>query len=91
MGALYRYRYHHPKQEVYARYGQMGIERIRTDEAGNLYVTGKGVYIYNAQGKQIHFIEMQHRPSNCAFGEGDHKTLFITSGQNVYRARFDAQ
>jgi gluconolactonase len=64
---------------------------IRTDEAGNLYVTGKGVYIYNSQGKQIHFIEMQHRPSNCAFGEGDHKTLFITSGQNVYRARFDAQ
>jgi competence protein ComEC len=30
----YRNRYHHPKPEVYARYGQMGIERIRTDEAG---------------------------------------------------------
>ena len=30
----YRNRYHHPKAEVYARYGALGIERIRTDEAG---------------------------------------------------------
>ena len=30
----YRNRYHHPKPEVYERYGQMGIARLRTDEAG---------------------------------------------------------
>jgi len=30
----YRNRYHHPKPEVYERYGAMGIERIRSDEAG---------------------------------------------------------
>ena len=32
--AGYRNRYHHPKAEVYARYGALGIERLRTDEAG---------------------------------------------------------
>lgn len=64
---------------------------IRTDEAGNLYVTAKGVFIYSPGGKQLHFIEMQYRPTNCALGEVDRKTLFITSGANVYRARFDAQ
>jgi gluconolactonase len=64
---------------------------IQTDEAGNIFVTGAGVYIYNAQGKQLHFVEMKSRPSNCAFGEADRKTLFITSGPNVYRARFDAK
>jgi competence protein ComEC len=30
----YRNRYHHPKQEVYERYREMGIGRMRTDEDG---------------------------------------------------------
>jgi competence protein ComEC len=30
----YRNRYHHPKPEVYERYHQMGIGRMRTDESG---------------------------------------------------------
>ncbi|HEY0065634.1 MAG TPA: DNA internalization-related competence protein ComEC/Rec2 [Telluria sp.] len=30
----YRNRYRHPKAEVYARYGALGITRIRSDEAG---------------------------------------------------------
>lgn len=30
----YRNRYHHPKPEVFARYGELGIGRLRTDEAG---------------------------------------------------------
>ena len=32
----YRNRYHHPKAEVYARYGALGIRRLRTDESGAL-------------------------------------------------------
>jgi competence protein ComEC len=32
----YRNRYHHPKPEVYARYGAAGVNRLRTDEAGAL-------------------------------------------------------
>jgi competence protein ComEC len=30
----YRNRYHHPKPQIYERYGELGIERIRTDDAG---------------------------------------------------------
>jgi len=30
----YRNRFHHPKPEVYARYGALGITRLRTDDAG---------------------------------------------------------
>jgi competence protein ComEC len=30
----YRNRYRHPKSDVYARYGALGITRLRTDEAG---------------------------------------------------------
>ncbi|MET3130636.1 competence protein ComEC [Oxalobacteraceae bacterium GrIS 1.11] len=32
----YRNRYHHPKPEVYERYREMGIARLRTDESGAL-------------------------------------------------------
>jgi competence protein ComEC len=30
----YRNRYRHPKQEIYDRYGQLGIRRLRSDESG---------------------------------------------------------
>jgi competence protein ComEC len=30
----YRNRYHHPRQDVYERYGAQGIARLRTDDAG---------------------------------------------------------
>ncbi len=30
----YRNRYHHPKPKVFERYGELGIERMRTDESG---------------------------------------------------------
>jgi competence protein ComEC len=32
----YRNRYRHPKPEVYARYADMGVRRLRTDESGAL-------------------------------------------------------
>ena len=32
----YRNRYHHPKPEVYDRYGTLGVKRLRTDDAGAL-------------------------------------------------------
>lgn len=32
----YRNRYHHPRLDVYQRYGELGIDRRRTDETGAL-------------------------------------------------------
>jgi competence protein ComEC len=32
----YRNRYHHPKPDVFARYGALGVARLRTDDAGAL-------------------------------------------------------
>jgi competence protein ComEC len=40
----YRNRYHHPKPEVFERYGQMGIQRLRTDRSGAISLSiGPGV------------------------------------------------
>lgn len=34
----YRNRYQHPKREVYDRYGELGIQRLRTDQSGALTI-----------------------------------------------------
>jgi gluconolactonase len=64
---------------------------LRVDEAGNLYVAGKGISIFSPQGKLLHVIETSIRASNLGFGEADGKTLFITAGSEVRRVRFDKE
>jgi competence protein ComEC len=34
----YRNRYHHPKPEIFARYGALGVQRLRSDEAGAITI-----------------------------------------------------
>lgn len=64
---------------------------IRVDEKGNLYVTAKGVSIYSPEGKHLHTIELGETPANCAFGDPDLMTLYITARTSVYRVRLDVK
>jgi gluconolactonase len=64
---------------------------IGVDEKGNLYVAAKGIAVYSAEGHPIHVMEMKEQPSNCAFGEADDKSLFITARGVVYRVRLDVK
>jgi competence protein ComEC len=45
----YRNRYRHPKQEVFERYGQLGVRRVRTDDSGAVMLhfraTGAGLVL----------------------------------------------
>ena len=60
---------------------------IRLDEKGNLYVTAKGVAVYTSEGKLLHTIELSETPANCAFGDPDFQTLYITAQTSLYRVR----
>ena len=62
---------------------------LRVDEKGNLYVAAKGIRIFSPQGALLHVIEIHGKPANCGFGEVDLKTLFITAGPDVFRARLE--
>ena len=62
---------------------------IRVDEQGNLYVAAEGVAIYTPQGRLLRMLEEGRRVSNCAFGEADSKSLFLTEGGEIYRVRLD--
>ncbi len=64
---------------------------IGVDEKGDLYVAAKGIAVYSPEGRLIHVIEMKEQPSNCAFGEADDKSLFITARGVVYRVRPEAK
>jgi gluconolactonase len=61
------------------------------DEKGNLYVAAQGIAVYSAEGRLVHVMEMTERPSNCAFGEADEKSLFVTARGVVYRVRLDVK
>lgn len=64
---------------------------ICVDEKGNLYVTAEGLAVYSADGKLIHTIELAETPRNCAFGDPDFQTLYITALTSVYRIRLDVK
>jgi gluconolactonase len=60
---------------------------IRVDDKGNIYVTASGVAVYDAQGKLVETLGMPETPANCAFGDTDLESLYITARTSLYRAR----
>jgi len=64
---------------------------IRTDEKGNIYVAAKGIAIYNSEGKLLHTIDLAETPANCAFGDADFQTLYVTARTSLYRVRMDVK
>jgi gluconolactonase len=64
---------------------------IRADEKGNLYIAANGIAVYTAAGKLLNTIPLGEVPANCAFGDDDFKTLYITARSSVYRVRLDVK
>jgi len=59
---------------------------MKVDPAGNLYATGPfGVWVYADDGTVLDTILVPGQTSNCNWGHADGKTLYITSGDAVYR------
>jgi gluconolactonase len=67
---------------------QGGPDGMKVDVKGNLYVTGPGgVWVFDQQGKRLGVIITPEVPANCAFGDADFKTLYITARTGLYRIR----
>jgi len=59
---------------------------IKVDRDGNLFVTGpKGIWVWDPQGQHLGTIEMPEQPANLAWGDSDHRTLYITATTSLYR------
>ena len=60
---------------------------IKTDVEGRFYVAALGVAIYSPQGKLERTLIETTNTANCAFGENDLKSLFISARDSVFRVR----
>ena len=64
---------------------EMGSDGMTLDSEGNLYLTGKGVTVFNSKGEKISHISIEEAwTSNVTFGGKNHSTLLITASQSVY-------
>jgi gluconolactonase len=64
---------------------EMGSDGMTLDEDGNLYLTGKGVTVFDPSGKQIGHIPINEPwTANVCFGGTNGNTLFITASKSVY-------
>jgi gluconolactonase len=63
----------------------MGSDGMTIDDRGDIYVTGRGVTVFNAQGEKIDYIPID-KPwtANITFGGKDRDTLFITASDSLY-------
>jgi gluconolactonase len=71
---------------------EMGSDGMTIDSEGNVYLTGRGVTVFNPAGKRIEQIPISANwTANVCFGGKDHRTLFITATQNLFSLRMRVQ
>lgn len=68
----------------------LGADGMTTDRAGNVYCVGAtDVWIWSPDGELITKIKTPTRPINCAFGDADMQSLYITCFGGLYRQRMN--
>jgi gluconolactonase len=61
---------------------------MKVDVEGNIYSAGPaGVWIFSPEGKPLGTILIPERVSNVTWAGPEHKTLYITASDKVYRVR----
>jgi gluconolactonase len=64
---------------------EMGSDGLTIDSEGNVYLTGKGVSVFDPAGNKIHQIDVPEGwTANVCFGGPGQKTLFITASKSLY-------
>lgn len=65
-----------------------GSDGMTLDEAGNVYLTGKGVTVFDKAGKKVAQIDVPESwTANVCFGGKEMTTLFITAGKGLYAVK----
>ena len=70
------------------RFCAMGSDGMTIDDQGNVYLTNKGVTVFNPKGEKLEHIEIDEKwTGNICFGGKDHHLLFITASTSIYGLR----
>jgi gluconolactonase len=71
---------------------QMGSDGMTLDAQGNVYLTGKGVTVFDKTGHEIEHIAVSEPwTANVCFGGKDMRTLFITASKGLYGIRMNVK
>ena len=71
---------------------ELGSDGMTIDERGNLYLTGKGVHVFNPKGQEIQHIEVPEGwTANVCFGGKEFDTLFITASKGLYAMKMQVK
>jgi gluconolactonase len=69
-------------------FAAMGSDGMTIDSKGNIYLTGRGVTVFNHQGQKLGVIPIpENWTANVCFGGKDMKTLFVTASKSVYTVK----
>lgn len=69
-------------------FAEMGSDGMTIDSKGNIYLTGRGVTVFNPEGKKLGVIPIpENWTANVCFGGKDMKTLFVTASKSVYTVK----
>ncbi|MEP0753541.1 SMP-30/gluconolactonase/LRE family protein [Trichocoleus sp. Lan] len=61
---------------------------MKVDVQGHIYCTGAGgVWVFDPEGNHLGTIVTPEVPANCAWGDDDLQSLYITAGTSVYKIR----
>ena len=70
----------------------MGSDGMTIDKKGNIYLTGRGVTIFDKSGMRVGNIPVPEPwTANVTFGGKDKKTLFITASKSVYTLKMNVK
>jgi gluconolactonase len=70
----------------------MGSDGMTIDSEGNIYLTGRGVSVFDKTGKKIEQIDIPGGwTANVCFGGKDRQTLFITSSKTLYSVKMQVK
>jgi gluconolactonase len=88
-GKTYRYRIQ-PDGSLKEKtlFCEMGSDGMTIDNESNIYLTGKGVSVFDPSGKKIEQIPVaENWTANVCFGGKDRQMLFITASKSLYGLR----
>lgn len=68
-----------------------GSDGMTIDTEGNVYLTSRGVLVYNKNGENIAKIAVPENPSNVCFGGKNRNILFITARTSVYTLKMNTK
>ena len=64
---------------------EKGSDGMTIDSEGNIYLTGKGVFVFDKAGKEIEHIDVPEPwTANVCFGGKERHTLFVTASKTLY-------